>query len=420
MKKSVVILIVLVLIILSFPLALLCKSGNKNISKLDVVEVNALISEIEATWNSKEYDYPKCSFEYVVLDKEENLLYKSDASAGAVSVVKATENRDTIRVIMIDSEIAGWLIIYNNAEAIETVVQKKYISYFLIAVIFSFIIILGYIIWLNNRVVKPFGRMKQFADSVAAGELDKPLVMDKENIFGAFTESFDIMREELARAREREYKANVSKREMIAQLSHDIKTPVASIKAMAELLTAKSENEAGKTKLMAISAKADQIDGLVSNLFASTMEELEKLEVNVAEMESTVISDLIREADYNGYITDIDIPGCIILCDRLRTVQVINNIIYNSYKYADTDIFVDSLIDEDYLEVAFTDRGGGVPVEELSIITEKYKRGKNSEGKQGAGLGLYISKELMENMQGSIDITNADGGLRVVISFKLA
>ena len=74
----------------------------------------------------------------------------------------------------------------------------------------------------------------------------------------------------------------------------------------------------------------------------------------------------------------------------------------------------------DFLTISITDRGGGVPVEELNLITKKYKRGSNAEEKQGAGLGLYISKELMENMQGGLEITNADGGLRVNLSFKLA
>ena len=100
--------------------------------------------------------------------------------------------------------------------------------------------------------------------------------------------------------------------------------------------------------------------------------------------------------------------------------QVISNIIYNSYKYADTAIFVKGNIDMDYLFVSFTDRGGGVSEEELNLITEKYRRGANAEGKQGTGLGLYISKELMENMMGSLEVTNADGGFRVTLGFKLA
>ncbi len=173
-------------------------------------------------------------------------------------------------------------------------------------------------------------------------------------------------------------------------------------------------------KLDAIGAKADQIDGLVSNLFVSTLEELEKLDVSASDTESSFLEKIFRDADYNRHIRKLDIPECIILCDTLRIEQVINNIIFNSYKYANTDIFVEGITEGDSLKVSITDRGGGVPVEELNLITQQYKRGSNSEGKQGAGLGLFISRELMENMQGSLEVANADGGLKVSLSFKLA
>ena len=212
------------------------------------------------------------------------------------------------------------------------------------------------------RVVRPFDNLKEFAGAVAQGDLDRPLEMDRGNIFGAFTESFDIMREELNEARQREYEANVSKRELIAQLSHDIKTPVASIKAMSEVLGAKSEqsgDEFTKTKVEAIGAKADQIDSLVSNLFASTLEELEQLEVKAVEVESLVLKEIIKMADYNSKVVYQDIPECIIYLDKLRVSQVITNIIYNSYKYADTEIDMEAHTDEEFLYLSFTDHGGG-------------------------------------------------------------
>ncbi|MDR1217504.1 MAG: hypothetical protein LBJ99_02835, partial [Oscillospiraceae bacterium] len=89
---------------------------------------------------------------------------------------------------------------------------------------------------LDRRILRPFQLMRGFARRVAAGELDVPLEMDRSNAFGAFTESFDLMREELRRARENESASERSKRELVASLSHDIQTPVASIEAVAELM----------------------------------------------------------------------------------------------------------------------------------------------------------------------------------------
>ena len=419
MRRIILLTIVAFLIAVLLPFMASLHKQSEAITTIDVVEVNELLSELADNWD-KDFVYPECTFEYTVLDNEEKILFSNASKSSAPkTIVGATGERDTIRDIKKDDTVLGKVIIYNNISDMErNVVYNLYGTYYLSLGI-SLVIILLLIIWIYFRVLRPFDKMKSFASNVAAGNLDTPMEMDKGNMFGAFTESFDIMREELAIAREREYQANVSKRELVAELSHDIKTPVASIKAMSELLSVKTEDEASKQKLNSISAKADQIDEMVSNLFASTLEELEKLEVNPTELGSDELEEIIRTADYNRKIKNLEIPGCIVFADKLRVVQIINNIIYNSYKYADTVITVESRIEDDTLEICITDKGGGVSEEELSTVTEKYKRGKNAEGKQGTGLGLYISKMLMESMQGSLEVANRDGGFSVTLYFKI-
>lgn len=418
MRKFIALFCLVAFLVLIMPCLNIAFSDYKTVSNLDTVEVNAVISEIEKSWGT-DADYPDSSFDYAVLDDKEEILYKNGNANDANSIVKATSNRDTIRDIIVDDKVVGKLIIYNHMIDLEKNIEAKLVLEYLGAALVAFIVILLAFLWIELRVVKPFDSMKEFAVSVASGDLDKPLMMDRLHLFGAFTESFDIMREELAVARERELKANISKKELVAQLSHDIKTPVASIKAMSELLSVKEDREELRTKIVAIGEKADHIDRLVSNLFTSTMQELDKMEVSTSDMESTALEQIIKETDNRDLIKSLEIPECIFLCDRIRVTQVISNIIYNSYKYANTNIYVHGKTDNDTLSVSFTDRGGGVKVEELGIITKKYKRGANAEGIQGTGLGLAIAKELMENMEGSLEVANADGGFRVTISFKL-
>ena len=420
MRKLMLLLVTVTFLVFLIPSIIQLGNREKDVTDLDSVEVNMLLSELSNQWENDYINYPRCSFNYAVLDNEENVIYKIGPKDGAQSVVGATKHRDTIRDIKVDDKVVGKVIIYNDTEEIEERVERSLFKNYAISAITVIIFLFIVLFIVDVRIIRPFDKMRTFAEAVAAGDLDKPLEMDRGNVFGAFTESFDIMREELKISRERELAANTSKKELVAQLSHDIKTPVASIKAMSEVLAAKEDREPVKNKLAAIGGKADQIDSLVSNLFVSTLEELERLEVYESDMESTAIEKVIREADYNNKIKEMDIPECLVICDHLRISQVVSNIIYNSYKYADTEIYVSGKIDMGYLFVSFTDRGGGVSVEELNLITEKYKRGANAEGKQGTGLGLYISKELMENMEGSLEVTNADGGFRVTLGFKLA
>ncbi|MBR6484222.1 MAG: sensor histidine kinase [Clostridiales bacterium] len=119
-------------------------------------------------------------------------------------------------------------------------------------------------------------------------------------------------------------------------------------------------------------------------------------------------------------ITGGTIAGCIILCDPLRTSQVINNIIFNSYKYADTPIHLESMIEDDFLVVSFEDEGGGVSEDDLPMITKRFRRGENAKGKPGSGLGLAIASELMEKMGGDLEVSNTAKGLKVTLYFKIA
>ena len=422
MKRFFIILLTISIIVLIIPVFLM-KRQTIDVQELDVVEVNELLFEIEKNWDSTSKSYPECSFGYAILNEDEELIYSRRGEHQASSIVSATKERDVMRDIIVDDQKVGTLIIYNYINDIEYMVGQKMLKNYFVAAGFVLVLILATFIWIWVRVVMPFDKMKDFATAVSSGDLDRPLEMDKGNVFGAFTESFDIMREELAISRQREYEANVSKRELVAQLSHDIKTPIASIKAMSEILEVKSEqasDEFTNEKVKAIGQKADQIDHLVSNLFSATLKELEHLEVNTSEMPSTTLVDIIRDADFEDKIKNIDIPECIIYMDNIRAGQVITNIIYNSYKYAGTEIEVNAFTSEDYLNISFTDKGGGVDEAELPHIMEKFYRGKTSEGKEGSGLGLNIAKNLMHDMRGTIDCKNVDGGFSVILGFAIS
>ena len=105
-------------------------------------------------------------------------------------------------------------------------------------------ILLIFLIW--YFYIRPFNKLSSFASSVSKGNLDVPLNMDRHNYFGAFTESFDRMREELKQSSEREAAANRSKQELVAEISHDIKTPVATIKATCEVKKISGERYSGE------------------------------------------------------------------------------------------------------------------------------------------------------------------------------
>lgn len=277
----------------------------------------------------------------------------------------------------------------------------------------------GYLAYLHRTVIKPFQQMKDFAERVAGGNLDVPLKMDRQNVFGVFTESFDLMRSELKKARLAEAQANADKKELVAKLSHDIRTPVASIRAAAEVGLALAQTRKQEENYRSIITKADQINVLVSNLFTAALEELRKLSVTPTYMDSRELRGMLENADYLHRAELPDIPECLICADKLRLQQVFDNIFANSYKYANTEIKVSARKDGGFLHILVEDQGGGVKEEELPLLKEKYKRGSNADNIEGAGLGLYISDYFMKEMQGELTLENRNPGLKVTISVPL-
>ena len=272
-------------------------------------------------------------------------------------------------------------------------------------------IILLLIIW--YLYIRPFNKLSSFAANVSKGNLDAPLNMDKHNYFGAFTESFDRMREELKLSSEREAAANRSKQELVAELSHDIKTPVATIKATCEVMEIKYGDPDVQEKVSVIKSKAQSVEQLVDNMFRATLDDLDELKVTLREESSLIIGDMIKDLRFYGTVEQKSaVPECLILADKLRLEQVIDNIAGNSFKYAGTTLEVDYKAEEDNIRVILSDRGPGVPEKELAMLTTKFYRGSEASGsgKEGSGLGLYLASRFMEKMGGGLDLKNREGG----------
>jgi len=290
--------------------------------------------------------------------------------------------------------------------------------YVMIAILaLSGILLYVYYEW---AILAPFRKLQGIAKHIAAGNFDTPLEMDRNNLFGAFTESFELMREELYKARENENKANQSKKELVASFSHDIKTPVASKKAVTELMLVKATDEKEQERLTTINAKAEQINTLITDMFHATLEELQALLVSAEEVLSTEIPSLIQQADYDNRITSFSIPNCLVLTDLLRLQQVFDNIISNSYKYAGTKMDIRAFFEPQYLVIEVKDFGHGVPEEELPLLCNKFYRGKQVQKESGYGLGLFISQYFIEQMSGKLECENQADGFVVKIWLQLA
>lgn len=391
--------------------------GKLEQKKQDPVAVNECLRSVAENFGEEEQYSDTLS--YTILGENGEIIYTNKPGMSA-SINEAIRNQDLILDLVVEGDTIGNVIFDNEMPETFAMYRRDGLRILIISSGIQILILFLYYMYLKRTIVIPFKKLNAFAVRVANGNLDLPLMIDRKHIFGGFTEAFDLMRTELKKARIAEKKANDEKKEVIAKLSHDIKTPVASIKSTSEVGLCLVQEKRVREKFALINRKSDQITGLVDNLFHASVEELTELSVNPGSHPSALVKELIRNSDYLERAEDFVVPDCRIYADRLRLQQAFDNVFMNSYKYAGTRIEVCAECQEEYLIVRIADSGPGVKPEELPVLKEKYKRGSNVSEQDGAGLGLYLTNLFVEKMGGKLALENGEPGFVVCLYIRLA
>lgn len=285
-------------------------------------------------------------------------------------------------------------------------------------------LILALACYIYRTVLRPFEKLEIYAGEIAKGNLDVALEYERSNPFGAFTWAFDHMRREILKARACEKEAIENNKTVIATLSHDIKTPVSSIRAYAEGLEANMDStlERRQRYLSVIMKKCDEVTKLTNDLFLHSLSDLDKLQI---QQEKVNMKPFILQAvqEMTGEKEDIVISGEIaemqVLADEKRLAQVLENIVNNARKYSkDTPIRLWTVQENHTYEIHIRDGGTGILSEDMPFIFEKFYRGRNVGSQPGAGLGLFIVKYIMNQMDGEVHLKNQADGLEVTLILK--
>ena len=412
-----------ILLIVSISL-LIIVVGSIRYVQIDTIMLNGLVQTVRENWDKpdalRNYEFDT---DYLVFNSTNECIYSSSDNAFEnVKVPLDAVREGMITMTVNDGEtFLGTVIIPNPTRTAIRGIVRRLILVTIIIILVMIISYIAFLYYINRNVIKPFKQMKEFAGLVAQGRLDEPLMMDQSNIFGAFTESFDIMREELKASKQRETELKMKEKELVASLSHDLKTPVTGIRAICGVLSVKVQDEYTKAKIENIEQKTEEISTLLNDLLASALDDLGEMNVKLTEETSDILKTLVDEHDIYNKVSAGEIPDCIIKIDKTRLSQIIGNIINNSYKYADTKIDINYRFKDNYLEMSIRDYGDGVDPEEIGFLTNKFYRGKNNTaGKEGSGLGLYISSELMKKMNGQLICISDKEGFEVMLLIPLA
>lgn len=395
MKKFILSIVVVFIVIgaIAFGIGL-----SFDYKKVDTVYINEVIQCLE-----KGEDVEEIVYDYTLIDKQGKVLLSTKP-------VEDMEYNTRLSRALADGDI---VVDYGDNKIIfYTMAKQRFYSMrnTLIWVVAVSFVVLGILMAIGcyliyRRTIKPFKTLKSFAQEVAKGNLDSPLILDKYMSFGDFGEAFDIMRNNLRESRLNEQNVYMERRRLLQEIGHEIKTPLSTIKAVSECCLATGEDE----NYSVILRKVNAIDNMVNDFYQKALEEEGQLNVFITKHSIEEFKDLIAQNDYNKKVVFGQIVSGNVLYDKKRMVQIVDNIISNSYKYADTDIRVDMRIEGENLKVTFKDYGEGVIPEQLSYIMDRFYRGEKTEEKLGQGLGLNICRKLVIRMGGDIVCFNDNG-----------
>lgn len=222
-----------------------------------------------------------------------------------------------------------------------------------------------------------------------------------------------------------------AKTNFIATVSHEFKTPIASLKMSLQLLENKKTgnlNEEQRSLLKSIEDDTDRLLRTTGELLNITQVETGNTKVNIAPINikesinevvnSNSIQALYKNITVNFIATDT-LPE--VLADEEKTTWVLSNLLSNAirYSYENSTINISAIHYGNVVKVTVKDNGAGIPQDYLGKIFDKYFRVPGTQ-KEGTGLGLAISKEYIEAMGGTINVQSEPGsGSSFIINFKI-
>ncbi|OZU88876.1 two-component sensor histidine kinase [Virgibacillus indicus] len=268
-----------------------------------------------------------------------------------------------------------------------------------------------------KSIINPVKELSIAAKEISAGNLDFSIKPTGKDELGQLSETFEMMRQKLKEARDLQMRYDANRNELIASISHDLKTPMTSIKGYVKGVRDGVANTPEKMDryMETIYTKANDMDHLIDELFMYSKLDLQQVPFHFERLNLKVfMDDFIEELQYElietsgsvAYAVDSE-ESYLVKADREQLKRAVMNIIQNSLKYmdkAEKKIGVLLRAESGHVIVRIKDNGIGIPEEATSTIFDRFYRTDTSRNSStgGSGLGLAIVKSIIEEHGGKV------------------
>lgn len=279
-------------------------------------------------------------------------------------------------------------------------------------------------IWVYRSVLRPLSKLQEATRKIRDGNLDFTLEVEEDDEIGELCQDFEEMRIRLKENAAEKVQYDIENKELISNISHDLKTPITAIKGYVEgiLDGVASSPEKLDKYIRTIYNKANDMDRLIDELTFYSKIDTNKIpytftKINVddyfrdcAEEVGLDMESWNIELGYFNYVNE----DVMIIADVEQLKRVINNIVSNSVKYLDKPRGIINIRIKDvgdFIQVEIEDNGRGIAAKDLPYIFDRFYRTDSSRNSSqgGSGIGLSIVRKIIEDHGGRIWATSKEG-----------
>lgn len=336
--------------------------------------------------------------EFQVLVKQVDFLYSDGVKGSAFIVTDVSDAIPEVKSFVLDMTLAFVLILVLTAGVL--------------------------ILWIYKGVAVPLGRMKIATQNIKDGNLEFELEVEVDDEIGQLCRDFEEMRIRLKDNAEEKVEADRRSKELISNISHDLKTPITAIKGYVEGIMDGVADTPEKMEryLKTIYNKANEMNLLINELTLYSKIDSNRIPYNFSTISvNDYFNDCAEELEMElepygiefGYFNYVE-RDVKIIADAEQLKRVINNIVSNSEKYMDKEHGRINLRVKDvgdFVQIELEDNGKGIGAKELPNIFERFYRtdASRNSSKGGSGIGLSIVKKIVEEHGGKIWATSKEG-----------
>ncbi len=327
----------------------------------------------------------------------------------------------TVDFLFSDGSEGSFFIVTSVSSLISQKILKNMIWAFVLILVFTSIVLTQ---WIQKGIFTPINQLNTAMQNIAEGNLEYMLSIEGKGEIGELYRNYEDMRLRLKESTDEKFEHEKNNKELISNISHDLKTPITAIKGYVEgIMDGVADTPEKMDKyIKTIYNKANDMDRLINELTTYSGIDNNRIpytfrRINVADYFGDCVEEVgldLESKNIQLNYEDLVEPSTQIIADPEQLKRVINNIIGNSVKYLDkqSGVIDIRILDEvDSIRVEIEDNGKGIAAKDLPNIFERFYRtdASRNSSKGGSGIGLSIVKKIIEDHGGYIWATSKEG-----------